>query len=155
MPPFVHVQAQRAGPDALGLLIPPGRQTLVIVRPRTLPWDLLVIQETTPPIFSNFPRPEAVSLAQELQKALDQAVQDGVNPVAIATVPQGQGFHVVLRAVERVWILCRREAGQPYRPEVFAKAEEVQAAATQLAQVLWPAADVTQEYYFNTQNFFC
>jgi hypothetical protein len=41
MPAFCRVDAQRAGPAALGILVPPGDKTLVVLRPRGLEWDLL------------------------------------------------------------------------------------------------------------------
>src|SRR5713101_6464754 len=42
--PFRQVEASGAGPEALGLLLPPGRRTLVLLRPRSLDWDLVPVR---------------------------------------------------------------------------------------------------------------
>ena len=46
MAPFRHVEGNQAGPNALGILLPPGRRTLVVVRPRSLAWDLIPLNPT-------------------------------------------------------------------------------------------------------------
>ncbi|MGH9676480.1 MAG: hypothetical protein ACRD36_05205, partial [Candidatus Acidiferrum sp.] len=41
---FQRVDAGEAGPSALGILIPPGRRTILIVRPRHLEFDLVLMR---------------------------------------------------------------------------------------------------------------
>ena len=41
MPAFRRVEPHQAGARALGILVPPGPKTVVILRPRGLDWDLL------------------------------------------------------------------------------------------------------------------
>src|SRR5207302_3778230 len=45
MCPLRRVEDAHAGPHAVGILVPPGRRTVVIVRPRALIWDLLLTGE--------------------------------------------------------------------------------------------------------------
>lgn len=42
---FSRVEADRAGPDALGILVPPSRQTFLILRARNLPTDLVLTRD--------------------------------------------------------------------------------------------------------------
>jgi hypothetical protein len=67
--------------------------------------------------------------------------------------PQGVEFQVWVRAGEYVWILCRRVAGRPYEPLVFASHEEAENTGRRLELFFHPSPDANQEYYFNTQNF--
>src|SRR5260221_10331806 len=48
MPPFRTVHARGAGPTALGILVPPGNRTVVVVRPRALAVDLVMLRPSTP-----------------------------------------------------------------------------------------------------------
>ena len=41
---FQRVNPSQAGPAALGILLPPGRRTLVLLRPRSLDWDLVPLR---------------------------------------------------------------------------------------------------------------
>jgi hypothetical protein len=153
---FTRIEQKQAGPTALGILIPQGARTLVILRPRSLPWDLLPAHwagdRHQSPRFCAFSRDEAAQAAKRLIAALESAVSAGVCP--IETFGDDQSCQIWLRTDDFVWIACRRATGQAYQPMVFAGRDEATAEAEALAAVVWPAADRIQEYYFNTQNFF-
>ncbi len=156
MPPFLRVEDHRAGPTALGILVPPGARTLVIVRPRGLEWDLLPLRpggDGEPAAFCDFGRDEAAGVARRVQRALEQGVAGGVNPLQAVPHPGGDGYRVVARAGEWTWAVCRRVPGQPYQLTVFTTLEGASEVVACLARVLWPPADAGQEYYFNTQHF--
>src|SRR5262249_23565372 len=91
MPTFRSVNAGKAGPNAVGILVPPGSRTLVVVRPRALPVDLVMVRRGEDGGFgSGFMeegRQTAGLEAQKLAKALmgsatDQALQVEVVPSA-------------------------------------------------------------------------
>jgi hypothetical protein len=156
MPPFRRVEDRRAGPTALGILVPPGLRTFVILRPRALEWDLLALRPAEGEAaadFCEFGRDEAAGVARRVQRALEQAAQGAAGPVLAATLPAGDGYRVVVRAGEWSWAACRRVPGQPYRVTVFASQESASEAAARLHRFLCPAAEAAQEYYFNTQHF--
>ena len=150
-----RVEPRYAGPQALGILVPHGAKTLVIVRPRTLEWDLLPARWDGDcghaPEFCTFGRDEAAAAARRLVRALESFVERGVNP--LQTCGNQTSFQIWLRTDEFVWIACRRTPGKAYQPAVFADLEDATRAAESIAAVVWPSAGVMQEYYFNTQNF--
>jgi hypothetical protein len=154
---FHRVEPQQAGPNALGVLVPHGVKTLVIVRPRSLPWDLLPAkwngERGQPPQFCTFTRDEAANVARQFIKALEAAVAQDINPLESFGDAQQQTCGIWLRADEFFWIVCRRAQGEAYQPMTFASPEEAAKAAEQLTAAVWPAENVVQEYYFNTQNF--
>ena len=153
--PFHKVDAKQAGPGALGILVPQGATTLVIARPRALPWDLLPARwdgdGTHAPAFCVFTRDEAAGAARRLLQALEDAAERGVNPVQ--TFGSAASLQIWLRTDEFVWIACRRTPGQAYQPIVFASPEDALPEAERIAAIVWPSADARQEVYFNTQNF--
>ena len=114
MPPFRRVEDRHAGPTALGILVPPGVRTLVILRPRALEWDLLPVRQTGDglPIFCDFDRDEAAGIARRVQRDLEQSAGSVNNPVQTLAHPDG-GFLLVVRAGELEWVACRRVPGQP------------------------------------------
>lgn len=150
---FVRVDADRAGPTALGVLIPPGKQTLIVVRPKPLPWDLLAARwdgdATRAPVFCQFTREEAPGVARNLVQFLRDAVTKGTDPLQSFGKPHC--CQIWLRTPEYVWIVCNRTPGEGYRPVSFASLEDAHAAGEKLAQYLWPRQ--SQEVYFNTQLF--
>jgi hypothetical protein len=156
MPPFRRVEDCRAGPHALGILVPPGRRTVVILRPRAVSWDLLALRPGEGPgphaAFCEFSREEAAGVARQVQRTLEQAACDGGTPVEAVAGPV-HGYRVCVRAGGYTWLACPRVPGQPYRTMEFATLDEACDAAARLAQFLCPAAEAGQEYYFNTQNF--
>jgi hypothetical protein len=154
MPPFRRVEDCRAGPMALGILVPPGLRTFVILRPRALEWDLLPLRPGEGAVgFCEFGRDEAAGVARRVQRALELGAGGGDSPVQAVDRPDGDGFLVVARAGEFRWVACGRTPGQPYRASVFATLEGASDAAVRLTRFLCPDAEAGQEYYFNTQNF--
>src|SRR6185503_10907751 len=83
--PFHKVDPKHASPHALGILVPHGAKTLVIVRPRALSWDLLPARwdgdGSHAPEFCVFTRDEAAGAARRLLQALEEAVRLAANPV--------------------------------------------------------------------------
>src|SRR5437763_9334172 len=83
--PFSRIDAKQAGASALGILVPQGAKTLVVVRPRALACDLLPARwdgdSAHAPQFCVFTRDEAAGAARRLVQALEAAVVQGVNPV--------------------------------------------------------------------------
>jgi len=150
---FVRVDPERAGPSALGILIPPGRRTLIALRPKTLSWDLLpALWDADPshaPVFCQFTREEAPAIARKLVQTLEDAVANGVNP--LETFGHAARPQLWLRTPHHVWIVCRRIQGEGYRPVVFDSMDEACAAAEGIAAFVWPKS--RQEVYFNTQRF--
>jgi hypothetical protein len=157
MPAYRRVDAQRAGTAALGILVPHGARTVVILRPRGLEWDLLPAHWTgaacAAPVFCQFEREEAALIARRVAQALEETARAARDPVETFGNPLGQEFQVWVRAGEYVWIVCRRVPGQAYAPVVFASSEEAENAGRCLAPFFHPGPEAAQEYYFNTQNF--
>lgn len=154
MAAFRLVGSAQAGPGALGILVPPGPRTLMILRPRNLAWDLLPLRPGAPGpglSFHELDRDSAARQARELYRALE-ARGDGPELVqAVAVLPAGFVVQVLVGAV--VLVACRRIPGQPYQPAVFATAAEAEQAAEAVAASLAPSRDGTREVYFNTQRF--
>ena len=74
MPPFRTVHGGRAGPRAVGVLVPPGSRTLIVLRPRALDVDLVLLRpdadEGTGSGFMEMTRQQAGVDAQKLAQAL-------------------------------------------------------------------------------------
>jgi hypothetical protein len=157
MPAFRRVEPQYASANALGILVPPGPRTVVILRARPLAWDLLAAtwngDPATGPAFCAFGRDEAAHVARRLQQALEDAVARGVNPVETFGDARETSFQVWVRAAELFWIPCRKTAARNYEPLLFSSRNEARRAGEALSRFVWPAADAAQEYYFNTQQF--
>jgi hypothetical protein len=155
MPAFEQVEDKRAGSRALGILVPPGERTMVILRPRGLGWDLLPIRfdRGLDSSFCNFARADAVAFARQLRDTLDQAAKREERPVQIVTNPAGDGFWVWMPMLDVMWIVCPRIPGRPYEPCVFADRDQAQKAIDRLAPYLWPGENARQEIYLNTRNF--
>jgi hypothetical protein len=154
MSAFRRVEGARAGPAALGILVPPGRRTVVIVRPRGLDWDLLPLRadETPGTPFHEVGVAEAADLGRELRRVFEEG---GDNPIRVEPLPAAGAVGYEIRAAigSRSWVACPRTPGVPYRPAVFATLDEALAAAAALTAVLCPGEGVTQELYFNTHHF--
>jgi hypothetical protein len=145
-----RVTDRRAGPAALGILVPPGRRTLLILRPRSLAWDLLLVGAGG--AFRELARDEADAAARDLGRALDEWAAGGPGAVEAVAAPDG-GCWLQARVGAFSLLACPREPGRAYRPAVFDGADSARAAAGQLAAVLCPPAGVAQELYFNTRHF--
>ena len=90
-----RVFGNRAGPTAIGILVPPGARTAVVVRPRSLPWDLLVVElEDAVVRFCEFGRGEAEAIAEELGRALDAGDASASDVAGIAPAPGAPGHCV-------------------------------------------------------------
>jgi hypothetical protein len=153
MCPLRRVEDHRAGSSALGILVPPGRRTCLIVRPRSLSWDLLLLQPGTASTFHELPRDEAGRLAHEFYQALRQWSDGASGHVEEVTCPDGRGYWLRVRVGPFALLACGRQPGQPYQPLVFADAETTLTAAAQLRAILRPPAHVEQEVYLNTLHF--
>jgi hypothetical protein len=157
MAAFRRVNGDRAGPAAVGILLPPGRRTLLIVRPRSLAWDLLVVhsdRRTGPTTaFRDFGRAEAEAAGEGLLLALERWSAGGPGRVEPVPTEAADGYHV--RAAVDVFplLLCPREPGRSYRPGVFADRAAAAAAAAAVAAVLRPGPDGEQEVYLNARHF--
>lgn len=142
---FRKVEPEQAGPQALGILIPPSRRTFVILRPRGLPWDLLLCRSADDLSFREMGHDEASAAAQALYRAL----REGASVEAMA---RPDGYAVRLIAGAFVLIACERRPGQPY--VVFVSGEDaVRAASESLSRVVRPAEGAEQEVYFNVRFF--
>jgi hypothetical protein len=149
---FRRVEDERAGPAALGILVPPGRRTFVILRPRALAWDLLLVRPDGG-AFHDLSRAEATITAQRLYRALEAWAAGGPGQVEAVPVPAGTGFR--LRAVVAAYTLiaCPREPGKSYQPLVLPDADAARDAARALTAVLCPRDGTEQELYFNGRHF--
>jgi len=151
---FARIDAKNAGAHSLGILVPHGAKTLVIVRPRSLPWDLLPARwdgdRGKPPQFCVFTRDEAAAVARRLVAFLESA---HVNPLESFGDAQAGRLQMWLRTDEFVWIVCKRAPGEAYQPFQFTSFDELTHAEEMIASYVCPASEVTQEYYFNTQHF--
>src|SRR4051794_2585541 len=107
MPAFRRVDARHAGAASLGIQVPPGAKTLVILRPHGLEWDLLPARWAgdagTAPDFCQFGRDEAVLVARQLQQFLEDGVARGVSLVETFGSTLRQQFQVWLRTSAYVW----------------------------------------------------
>jgi hypothetical protein len=147
---FRRVEAEQAGVDALGILIPPARRTFVILRPRALPWDLLLARGSDDLGFRDLSHDEASAAAQGLFRALREGTAG--EAASIDVVGTGNGWRLVARVGPFVLVVCVRAPGQPYAALVCAEAD-ARAAAERLQAVLRPGSDSEQEIYFNTRFF--
>lgn len=154
MPAFRRVLGERAGPTAVGVLVPPGKRTLVVVRPRALPWDLVLTQpgEAGQPGsgFREMSRPQAAQAAHQLSQALIQWAEHGER--AAETTAVADGFWVSVNLGGLILVACRRAPGEAYRPAVFMEAEAVD-VATQITITLRPPKDANHDLYTNTNHF--
>jgi hypothetical protein len=151
-----RVFANQAGPTALGILVPPGRRTAVVVRPRSLPWDLLMIddRDTSSIIrFRDFAREEAEAAAEAFAQALDECTAGCAGRIEIIPAPGSAGQCLRVDVGRFCLIACPRMAGQAYRPMVFASADAASDAARALREILQPSPKASQELYFNWRHF--
>jgi hypothetical protein len=147
---FRRVEGEQAGPDALGILVPPARRTFVILRPRGLPWDLLLARGSDDLGFRELAHDEASAAAQALYRALRDwaaGAQGSIDVLATA-----DGCRLLARIGPFVLLACLRRPGQPYAALVCAEAD-ARAAGERLRAVLCPPAGCEQELYFNTRFF--
>jgi hypothetical protein len=150
-----RVDAREAGPNAVGILIPPGNRTVLILRPRSVPWDLLLVRsgesgEAGTP-FLHLEKEEAPAMAEGLCRALERWSCGGQGTIDTAPAPDGEGFWVQAEIGAFPLIACRRQPGQAYRPAAFVTVAEAETTARALIAVLRPATEL--EVYFNSRHF--
>jgi hypothetical protein len=151
MCPLRLVADDRAGPTAVGILVPPARRTCLIVRPRSLPFDLLVLSEARGTAFRGFDREQAGRAAEALFDALTGWAAG--NPGCVEENASGASFEVRVHVGPFHLLVCDRQPGQPYAPLLFADAAAARAAAGHIATLLCPPAGVEQEFYLNSHHF--
>lgn len=151
MCPLRRVEDHRAGPSALGILVPPGQRTYLIVRPRSLAWDLLLLRPDSATAFRELFREQAGRIAEAVYDELRGWPRNG-DGIAEVARPDG-GFWLHVHIGPFVLALCGRHPGQPYQPQVFADAAAAQQAADAVRGVLCPASEIDQEVYLNSRHF--
>jgi hypothetical protein len=134
-----RVEAEQAGPEALGILVPPARRTFVILRPRALPWDLLLCRAPGDLAFLDLAHDEASAAAVALFRALREV------PPLVEAVSVDGAERLRVRIGTFVFVACPRRPGQPYAPLTGEAA-----AIDRLREALSPAEG---EVYFNTRHF--
>ena len=148
MCPFRRVEGEQAGAAALGVLVPPSRRTVLIVRPRTLAWDLVLAQASGG--FREMNREEGEHIAYQVAAALEG--EDGGRIEPVYSLDQGVSW-LRVRIGAYALTVCARVPGQPYTPHLFPDAESLRAAVEALTTLLRPPPNVEQELYVNTRNF--
>jgi hypothetical protein len=148
MCPFRRVDGAQAGPSALGVLVPPSRRTVLILRPRTLAWDLVLAQ--TGGGFREMTREVAEHVAHQVAAALE--AEEGAHVEPVYSLDQG-GSWLRVRIGSYALTVCTRQPGQPYQAHLFCDVELVRVAVEALTALLRPPPEVVQELYFNTCNF--
>jgi hypothetical protein len=147
---FRRVEDSQAGPTALGILIPPSRRTFLILRPRSLPFDLLFLQRPDDTAFRELAHDEAAAAAHNLFRALREWAEGGQGGIDFIAHDEAEGSYLRVQIGPFYLIACERMAGKPYRPLLFADAPSV---VPELTAILCPRAGVEQELYFNTRHF--
>src|SRR5579859_7017259 len=109
-----RVEGETAGPTALGILIPPARRTFLILRPRSLPWDLLLCRSSDDLSFRELSHDEASAAALLLFRALCACASGGPGAVEAITGADGTGRRLRVTIGPFVLAACRRVPGQPY-----------------------------------------
>jgi hypothetical protein len=139
----------------VGILVPPGNRTLIVVRPRALDIDLVLIRPETDngtgPGFMEMPRQQAGVDAQKLAQALVSWANGGSG--SIEPEPTGDAYWVQAEVETFSLIACERVPGQPYRPKLFATVDEAEQTADELRRLLCPPPDANQELYTNLSQF--
>lgn len=154
---FRRVEGEQAGPNALGVLVPPGRRTTIILRPRALDWDLLPVHwddrgepgTTIQELISD----QAAQIAQRLVRNLEESKAGDASYVIAAPAAPGDGFWVRAEVSALPMIVCRRNPGEPYQANAFPTLDAAESVARQVAAVLFPEAGANQELYVNRRNF--
>ena len=153
MSAFRRVEGREAGPAALGVLAPPGRRTHLILRPRALPWDLVLLRPADAAVFREMDRDEATATAEELVRALEAWADGAPGRLETAAAPRGPGFWLYVHAGLFSLLFCPRTPGRPYEAERFADPDAARAAAAHLKPILQPPPGAQQELYLNTRHF--
>lgn len=148
-----RVADDRAGPEAVGILLPPGTRTVLIVRPRALEWDLLLVDGVAGATFRELTREEAPGVADEFYRALERWIRGGPGTVQAVACTDQPGYQLWLDIEDYAMVACSRVPGQPYRPLVIADEHSARIAAARIAVALRPSANGEREVYCNTRHF--
>jgi hypothetical protein len=149
-----RVDADRAGPAALGILVPPGRRTVLILRPRALAFDLVALRQPEGSTFRELAPDEAAGAARELWQGLEGWSRgNAAGRILVTGVLGADGFDLRVRVGGQTLLACPRLPGQPYAPLLFCGADSARAVADRLRAVLCPAPGAEQEVYLNTRHF--
>jgi hypothetical protein len=148
-----QVDGETAGPAALGVLLPPGRRTFLILRPRGLVWDLLLLRSADSTMFRDLTRGEAERAVRTLWAALETWHAGGTGGVEAVACAGLSGFLVRVVLGPLSFLACPREPRRPYRAHVFADAATADVAAHRLASALRPPTGADLEVYVNACHF--
>jgi hypothetical protein len=152
MPAFVERAPAEAGPRALGILVPPGKRTLIILRPRALSWDLVLERPPGAPqpgLWELHPL-EAKPLVGSLRALLANGKSVNTELVQAAAASH---FQVRVGLGELRLVVCDRATGQPYCPSRFKSEAEARRVEEMIKAILSPGADANHELYCNTRHF--
>jgi hypothetical protein len=157
MSAFRCLDGSDAGPEALGILVPPSRRTLVLLRPRAVEYDLVLVRSPggngARSVFAEMDHATASRASRELFRALEDWAGGGAGQVEPVPTSGGEGFVVEARVGPFVLLTCPRRPGQAYQPAVFSNLDEARELAVRLQGILCPPPGTTRELYFNTRNF--
>jgi hypothetical protein len=149
---FRRVEGEQAGPSALGILIPPSRRTFVILRPRSLPWDLLLCRGADDLSFRELAHDEASAAAVSLFLALREWAAGGPGQIEGIVASDRTRWHLRALIGPFPLVVCPRLPGQPYAALSLDDHELLQAGRA-VMEVLHPDEGTEQEVYFNTRYF--
>jgi hypothetical protein len=157
MPWFRFVEGNSAGPDALGILIPPGNPTLVILRPRALNVDLLLIRQlengSRGSRFWEIDRKDAREMGFQVHRALEAWAAEGNGEIVVVRLPGSEGCRIRVYMGTLTWLVCGRLPGQPYQAKDFTNEKEARNTVLWLAENLCPVTSDGRELYFNFHHF--
>jgi hypothetical protein len=148
-----RVADDRAGPEAVGILLPPGKRTVLIVRPRVVEWDLVLVEGVAGSSFRELTREEAPRVADEFYRALERWCGGGPGTVQAVACTDRPGYQLWLDIEDYAMVACGRVPGQPYRPLVIGDEQAARIAAARIAAALRPPANGEREVYCNTRHF--
>ncbi|GIW81123.1 MAG: hypothetical protein KatS3mg105_2930 [Gemmatales bacterium] len=151
MTPIRQVEGSKASERALGILIPPGQRTIVLLRPRALEYDLLPVNQDNShgTFFWEIPQGRASAIADEMVQALTEHLQD----VRIVPIADGDGYQLRMSLGHFVFVVCPRIAGQPYRPLALPTVAEAEKVSNRIRDALVPPSGADLEWYLNSRHF--
>jgi hypothetical protein len=148
-----HVDGSLAGPAALGILLPPGPRTLLVLRPRSLSVDLLLLRTAEATEFRDLTRVEGERVGRDLLDMLGAWLAGGAGSVEAVALDGGAG-HVVRAVIGSLpFVACARAPGRPYQPEVLTDGDSADVLAARLAAALRPPPGHELEVYMNLRQF--
>jgi hypothetical protein len=147
---FRQVDARSASATALGILIPPGPRTVVVLRPRALPWDLVLLRPTADR-FWEIDEIEAALMTRRVCRTLEACLTADLGRIEL--VPGADRIQYTLRVVTHalVWLLCARDPGKPFRPLYLAHIEAARAVAKRVGDALSSHPSAEKDWYTNLE----